>query len=159
VVPRAPSRQWSIRHEALRLAQTHQEARDPTASAETRVILAVDDDEAVRRVAAENLRRLGFVVIEARDGEEAMRMLADPSHRIDLLFTDVRMPGPLSGPALADLAVRQQPTLRILLTSGNLRDVTPDTGQDRYPVLSKPYRRAQLAAAIEAALATTLAHS
>ena len=143
-------------HGALLLAQTpQQQASDPTTGVETRVILAVDDDEAVRRVAAENLRRLGFIVIEARDGEEAMRMLGDPSRRVDLLFTDVRMPGPLSGPELADLAIRQQPTLRILLTSGNLRDVSPNTDQDRYPVLSKPYRRAQLAAAIEAALATT----
>ena len=128
----------------------------PPVTLQTRVILAVDDDEAVRRVAAENLRRLGFTVIEARDGEEAMRVLTDPSSPIDLLFTDVRMPGPLSGPALAELAVRQQPGLKILLTSGNLRDVTAGADDGRFPVLSKPYRRAQLAAAIEAALAATL---
>ena len=84
-----------------------------SSSAPPRVILAVDDDEAVRRVAAENLRRLGFTVIEARDGDEALRILGDASHRIDLLFSDVRMPGPLSGPELAERAVGSQPSLRI----------------------------------------------
>lgn len=117
------------------------------------VILTVDDDEAVRRIAAENLRRLGFSVIEAADGETALRIIGDPARHIDLLFTDVRMPGALSGPALAEKAARERPTLRILLTSGNPRGVMPDAGSGRFPVLGKPYRRADLAAAIESALA------
>ena len=117
-----------------------------------RVILAVDDDEAVRRVAAENLRRLGFTVIEAGDGDEAMRILGDPSHHVDLLFTDVRMPGPLSGPALGEAAVRRQPSLRVLLTSGNPGHAGSGTATGSFPVLHKPYRRAELAAAVEAAL-------
>lgn len=118
-----------------------------------RVILAVDDEEAVRRIAAENLRRMGFDVIEARNADEALKVITDSSQRIDLLFTDVRMPGPMSGPALAEAALRHQPTLRVLLTSGNLGGSGPDEGADRFPVLDKPYRRAALAAAIEAALA------
>jgi CheY-like chemotaxis protein len=122
-------------------------------SAAARVILAVDDDEAVRRVASENLRRLGFAVIEASDGEEAMRVLADPTRRVDLLFSDVRMPGALSGTALAEIATRQQPALRILLTSGNPAGAGGHDDATRFPVLGKPYRRAELAAAIEAALA------
>src|SRR5262245_41464008 len=117
-----------------------------------RVILAVDDDEAVRRVAAENLRRLGFVVVEARDGDEAMRILGDEAHRIDLLFTDVRMPGPISGPALAEMAIRKQPSLRVLLTSGNPSHIDSGGGPGRFPVLHKPYRRAELASAIESVL-------
>jgi CheY-like chemotaxis protein len=122
-------------------------------AAATRVILAVDDDEAVRRVAAENLRRLGFTVIEARDGDEALRILGDAAHQIDLLFTDIRMPGPLSGPALAEMAVRRQPSLRVLLTSGNPSHVDANSGPGRFRILNKPYRRADLAAAIEATLA------
>jgi CheY-like chemotaxis protein len=123
--------------------------------AAARVILAVDDDEDVRRIASASLRRLGFVVIEAHDADEAMRILADRSHRIDLLFTDVRMPGPFSGPALAEMAARQQPSLRVLLTSGNPGNIGRNGGLARFPVLAKPYRRADLAAAIEAALGTT----
>ena len=132
---------------------TQQPAHGSASPAATRVILAVDDDEAVRRVAAENLRRLGFTVIEARDGEEALRILADTSHHIDLLFSDVRMPGALSGPALADMAIRRQPSLRILLTSGNPSHLDAKAGPEQFRILNKPYRRADLAAAIEAALA------
>ncbi len=135
------------------MVDTQRPASTPPIPSGPRVVLAVDDDAAVRRVAAENLRRLGFAVIEARDGSEAMRILGDPAQHVDLLFTDVRMPGLLSGPALAEAAVRQHPDVRVLLTSGNLLDVGPDVGQGRFPVLSKPYRRAQLAAAIEASLA------
>lgn len=124
---------------------------DGAAAGGAPVILAVDDDATVRRVAAENLRRLGFAVIEARDGEAAMRILGDSSSRVDLLFTDVRMPGTLSGPALAEKARRQRPTLKVLLTSGSPRDI--DGSPIRFPVLNKPYRRADLAAAIHAALA------
>jgi CheY-like chemotaxis protein len=128
-------------------------AQESAPPATPRVILAVDDDEAVRRVAAENLRRLGFTVIEARDGDEALRILGDTSRRIDLLFSDVRMPGPLSGPALAEMAVRSQPSLRVLLTSGNPSHADVSSGPGRFRILNKPYRRADLAAAIAAALA------
>lgn len=131
---------------------TDRSRRTSGACAGTRVILAVDDDAAVRQIASENLRRLGFIVIEAGDAGEAMRVLADPSCRVDLLFTDVRMPGPVSGPALAEMAARRQPALRILLTSGNPGSVDKYGALARIPVLGKPYRRADLAAAIEAAL-------
>lgn len=127
---------------------TPQSGREPGRS---RVILAVDDDEAVRRVAAENLRRLGFTVVEARDGDEALRILDDGTRHIDLLFTDVRMPGPLSGPALAERAIRKLPSLRVLLTSGNISQV--EAGAKSFRILDKPYRRADLSAAIEAVLA------
>ncbi len=132
---------------------SHPSAHGSASPAATRVILAVDDDESVRRVAAENLRRLGFTVIEARDGDEALRILGDTSHHVDLLFSDVRMPGRLSGPALAEMAVQKQPSLRVLLTSGNPSHLDANTGPERFRILNKPYRRADLAAAIEAALA------
>lgn len=126
-------------------------AGTPAGGEGRRVILAVDDEEAVRRIAADNLRRLGFEVIEARSADEALKVITDPARRIDLLFTDVRMPGAMSGPALAEAALRHQPTLRVLLTSGNIGG--PEGGDARFPVLDKPYRRAALAAAVEAALA------
>lgn len=125
----------------------------PAATSGKRVILVVDDEEAVRRIAAENLRRLGFAILEARSGDEALGILQDASRPLDLLFTDVRMPGPLSGPALAEMALRQRPSLRVLLTSGNLGSVDTGGAASRFPVLSKPYRRADLSAAIEAAIA------
>jgi len=131
---------------------TDQSAHAPASAAAARVILAVDDDEAVRRVAAENLRRLGFTVIEASNGDEALRILDDTSRHVDLLFTDIRMPGPLSGPALADMAIRKRPSLRVLLTSGNPGHLDTKAGPGRFRVLDKPYRRAELAAAIEAVL-------
>jgi CheY-like chemotaxis protein len=118
-----------------------------------RVILAVDDEEAIRRIAAESLRRLGYDVIEAGSADEALRVIADPARHVDLLFTDVRMPGTMSGMVLADLALRQQPSLRVLLTSGNFGGGAADGVTVRFPVLDKPYRRADLAAAVTSAFA------
>ncbi|HJQ55426.1 MAG TPA: response regulator [Vineibacter sp.] len=127
-------------------------AADPSTAGIRPVILAVDDEEAIRRIAAQNLRRMGFDVIEASNADEALRVITDPACRIDLLFTDMRMPGTLSGAALADMAVRHQPTMRVLLTSGNIGSVADGTA-NRFPVLDKPYRRADLAAAVTSALA------
>lgn len=118
-----------------------------------RVVLVVDDEEMVRRIAAESLRRLGFTVLECPNGDAAMTLLSDVSRTIDLLFTDIHMPGALSGAALADQARTHRPHLRVLLTSGNARSADLSGRENRYPVLAKPYRRAQLAAAIESALA------
>ncbi len=81
-------------------------------------ILIVEDDELVRELGAELLSEAGFRVLEAGNGEEALSLLeSDPNIRI--LFTDINMPGPLDGIALASVAAVQWPHLAVIIGSGN----------------------------------------
>jgi two-component system, response regulator PdtaR len=81
-------------------------------------VLIVDDDELVRELGAELLCGAGFRVLEAGNGEEALSLLErDPNVRV--LFTDINMPGPLDGIALASIAAVQWPHLSIIIGSGN----------------------------------------
>ncbi len=119
----------------------------------TERVLVVEDDIAVRDHAAGLLRELGYRVTEAGQAAEALQILRrDPG--FDLLFTDVVMPGGMSGPQLAALAQHMKPTLRILLTSGYTEPAPPGQGQaaGTLPLLRKPYRRHQLADKIREAL-------
>ena len=84
-------------------------------SAET--ILLVDDDELVRKSAATLMASLGYRVLSAGSGSEALEVLRQDGP-IDLLFTDVFMPGGMHGPQLVAAARRLRPELRILFTSG-----------------------------------------
>ena len=92
---------------------------DRAASGET--ILVVEDDEGVRAYSVEILRDLGYRAIEAPDGEAALRLIEGEGQAIDLLFTDVVMPG-LSGKELSARAQAIRPHLKILYTSGYTRD-------------------------------------
>jgi PAS domain S-box-containing protein len=80
-------------------------------------VLAVEDDEDVRRYAVSMLRELGYKVLEAADGEAALRLLE--SHpEIRFLFSDVGLPGGYNGRQLADEALRRRPYLKVLFTTG-----------------------------------------
>jgi PAS domain S-box-containing protein len=109
-------------------------------------VLIVEDDPFVRSYAVMCLGSLGYVAIPAIDGNDAMQRLAgdDP---IDLLFTDIVMPGGLSGWSLAEAALVLRPDLRVLLTSGYALDTVAGGGRSgqRLPILTKPYRKADLA--------------
>ncbi len=119
----------------------------------TETILLVEDDEAVRHLARGHLRALGYPVLQARDGTQALELL-DRHPQIDLLFTDIVMPGGLSGRQLADVARQRRPGLRVLFTSGYSDDAITHHGRldPGVELLSKPYRRAELAARIRALL-------
>jgi CheY-like chemotaxis protein len=81
-------------------------------------VLIVDDDELVRELGAELLSDAGFRVLKAGNGDEALSLLeSDPNVRV--LFTDINMPGPLDGIALASIAAVQWPHLAIVIGSGN----------------------------------------
>jgi PAS domain S-box-containing protein len=112
-------------------------------------ILAVDDNLAVRTTVVAQLRALGYYVIEADGGSAALKALDGPQP-IDLLFTDVVMPGGLQGPELAARAREMRPGLKVLFTSGfpgtePSAAVTLEEGDE---LLSKPYRRKDLAKAV-----------
>jgi PAS domain S-box-containing protein len=80
-------------------------------------ILVAEDDELVRRYVVARLEGLGYRVLEAEDGPAALRLLEAPGRAVDLLFTDVVMPGGMTGIDLAELALRRWPELRVVFTS------------------------------------------
>lgn len=88
---------------------------EPASGSET--ILLVEDQAPVRDVAARILRGAGYTVLEAGDGPEALRISNDQGGAIDLVVTDVVMPG-LSGPELAEALTRRRATLAVLFVSG-----------------------------------------
>jgi signal transduction histidine kinase/CheY-like chemotaxis protein len=115
-------------------------------------ILVVEDDEALRAYTTEVLRELGYVVLEARDGPSALQMLE--RYQVDLLFTDVVMPGGMNGRELADEAVRRRPELRVLFTTGYTRNAIVHHGRLDAGVhmIGKPFSFAELSSKIRSLL-------
>ncbi|MEX2480371.1 MAG: response regulator [Gammaproteobacteria bacterium] len=120
----------------------------------TETILVVEDDELVRRFARGQLRALGYRVIDAQDGRAALEILRARDD-IALLFTDVVMPGGMSGRQLADAAQQLRSELGVLYTSGYTENAIVHHGRldPGVLLLPKPYRRADLARMVRRALA------
>ena len=116
-------------------------------------ILVVEDDDLVRRVAVDQLTRLGYEVIAASSGTEALDILAGRSD-IDLLFTDVVMPGGLNGGEVAEKARRLRPALKVLFASGYFEGALVRNGsiEASGQFLVKPYRKSELAEKVEEVL-------
>ena len=119
------------------------------------VILVVEDDDDVRAYSVEVLRELGYDVIEARDGPSALRIM-EGLKRLDLLFTDVVLPGGMTGRELADAARTRQPTLKVLFTTGYARNAIVHNGRLDADVrmIGKPFTYADFAARVRDALDT-----
>ncbi|MBE9554002.1 MAG: PAS domain-containing protein [Proteobacteria bacterium] len=119
-------------------------------------IMVVEDDPDVRRLVVTLLSAMGHTVLEAEDGETAMPLILGDRH-IDLLLSDVVLPGEMSGPAIAEAAVAKRPDLRVMFMSGYAEDVIR---RDREGVekavnadlLTKPFTRAQLAQKVKIAM-------
>ena len=114
--------------------------------AQNETILVVEDHDDARVFTAEMLRTLGYRVAEAADGASALRAL-EQLGRVDLLFTDVGLPGNLNGRQLADEAVKRQADLRVLYTTGYARNAIIHHGRLDYGVqlVTKPFTQAELA--------------
>jgi DNA-binding NtrC family response regulator len=119
----------------------------------TEVVLLVDDDPAVRRLAREMLRVLGYRTLEAAGAEEAVRVAAGFRGGIHLLLTDVVMPGP-NGRALTSVLTARHPGLKVLLMSGHHQDPAVHRGVQKRSVhfLPKPFSLAELADKVRAAI-------
>ncbi|WP_419829444.1 ATP-binding protein [Methylobacterium sp.] len=109
-------------------------------------VLLVEDDEQVLGMAVESLEELHYRVVVARNAAEAVVHLQGVE-RIDILFSDVMMPGGMNGSQLAIEAQRLRPGLKVLLTSGYVANLEEGQviGRGDLPVLNKPYRRDELA--------------
>jgi len=137
------------------LAQETVQARPVAEAAVTgcETVLLVDDDDIVRTTVALMLEDLGYRVVEAPGGAEALALLRR-GEKVDLLFTDVVMPGPVSGRRLAEEAGKIDPALRVLFTSGYTENAIIHHGRldPGLELLSKPYTRDQLAAKLRRVL-------
>jgi PAS domain S-box-containing protein len=137
-----------------RVAEGAAEAFDePEAAVElgkrSETILVVEDDDDVRDYTVEILRELGYRVVEAHDGQTALRLFERADTPIQLLLTDVVMPA-MSGSELAERARALQPALKILFTSGYTRDAIMKDGrlEPGLDLLSKPFTYTSLAAKV-----------
>jgi CheY-like chemotaxis protein len=126
----------------------------------TETVLVVEDDPFVRSFVIKGLASLGYSVVAAVDGNEALQKLR-ADIQIDLLFTDIVMPGIVNGWKLADLARELRPGLPVVLTSGYALETLIERGSVRagLTVLTKPYRKADLAHRLREALAARAALS
>jgi DNA-binding NtrC family response regulator len=118
------------------------------------LVLVVEDDDGVREVAERLLETLGYAVMEARTVADAMALLK-PDGRISLVFSDIVMPGKMSGVDLAKWIRAERNEIKVLLTSGYRTDVAGGTegGLGDIRVLPKPYTLSQLGRAVQVALA------
>jgi PAS domain S-box-containing protein len=125
----------------------------PLAAAQGDVILVVEDDDDVRAATVESLRELGYRVIEAPDGPKALQAL-ESEPRVKLLFTDVVLPGGMTGAQVAAEARGMRPRLKVLFTTGYARNAIVHQGRldPGVTLISKPFSFDELAAKIGALL-------
>jgi len=116
-------------------------------------VLVVEDDVQVRELAVTSLRERGYTVVEAANGHEAVAVLDADGH-IDLVLTDMVMPGAMTGKEVAEHALKVRPAVRVLFTSGYADASVMRNGLVKAGArfLSKPYRSGQLAATVRALL-------
>jgi PAS domain S-box-containing protein len=123
-------------------------------------ILVVEDDLQVQSTVVEMLTGLGYAVLKANNAEQALAVMASGVH-IDLLFTDVVMPGRVRSPDMAKHAVKILPGLKVLFTSGYTQNAIVHGGRldPGVALLSKPYSRQQLALKVRQVLGTENANA
>jgi CheY-like chemotaxis protein len=121
--------------------------------APARRVLLVEDEDTVRELARRMLEETGFAVTAAKDGDEALRRVAEQPKPFDILVTDLVMPG-MSGQALAARLRAQSPTTRVLFISGYTEDtvVRKTIAESGVAFLQKPFTRDALARKVTAAL-------
>ena len=136
--------------------KSEQSSESPTTFADLRgseVILLVEDDAPLREFAKSELVNLGYQVLEAENGKDALKIVAERAD-IDLLFTDIVMPGGMNGRELGLEALRRNPKLKVLYSSGYAENAILHEGllDKDVQFLGKPYARRELATRIRGIL-------
>jgi CheY-like chemotaxis protein len=141
---------------ATGLQQTAEEAQvSSNIEGGNETVLVVEDDPLVRRYVMTQIESLGYTTLEAANASDALRIIDDVA-TIDLLFTDVIMPGGMNGRQLVDEALKRRPGLKTLYTSGYTENAIVHHGRldSGVLLLAKPYRKSELARMIRHALAS-----
>ncbi|WP_426440863.1 ATP-binding protein [Bradyrhizobium genosp. P] len=127
--------------------------RQPDLRGAQEIVLVVEDDKLVRSYVLTQIASLGYTTLSASNGPEALAVL-ESGAAVDLLFTDVIMPGLMNGRDLATEAERRRPGLRVLFTSGYTENAIDHDGRldEGILFLAKPYSRAELARMLRVAL-------
>jgi DNA-binding NtrC family response regulator len=123
-------------------------------SSERPRVLLVEDEPMLRLVAADCFEHAGFIVVEAGHAQQAMDFFNSGGPKIDLVFTDVRMPGAMDGLALASWVIKHHPETPVFVTSGHLGDDRTHADlMDVHRYFPKPYCLEQVVECIHATLA------
>jgi CheY-like chemotaxis protein len=132
---------------------SEQSSAAPLVHGKGETVLVVEDNAALRRVVTRQLGELGYRVLAAENAMTGLRMMEEQS--VDLLLTDVVMPGGINGRELARRARRRWPQIKVVFTSGfSEARLSGDAGplSSCTPLLNKPYRKEDLASAVREAL-------
>ena len=142
-LPAAPARRRGGHRGARRTRPVPEGSREET-------ILVCEDDDDVRAYTVEVLRELGYRVLEAHDGPSALRLLERQEGKVDLLFTDVVLPGGMTGAVVAQEARALRPELKVLFTTGYARNAIVHHGRldPGVELITKPFAYADLAARV-----------
>ena len=126
---------------------------DDSAPASRPTVLVVEDEVLIRMAVSDYLRECGFHVVEAGSADEAIEILKSDT-AVDIVFSDVNMPGKMDGFGLAQWIRRERPQLKVILTSGVTRKAK-EAGSlcEDGPVLAKPYHHGDLERQIRQLLA------
>ena len=122
----------------------------------TATVLVVEDEPAVREIAVAILADLGYRVFEAADGEQGLQVFGAHAAEVDLLLTDVVLPGPVRGRELAERIQAIRPAVRVLFMSGYTENSIVHHGRldDGVQLIGKPFKRDYLARKVQAVLGT-----
>jgi two-component system, cell cycle sensor histidine kinase and response regulator CckA len=123
----------------------------PSPSEQNATILLVDDEQSVRSIVMKILKRANYNVLEAQNGEEALRIADSHAGQIDLVVTDMYMPG-MRGPEVVQTLLPKRPGLRVLFMSGYADQDARTSIPEGANFLNKPFSGQDLAAAVDAAL-------
>ena len=136
--------------EALGHEQDADAAADLSAATASAVVLVVEDEPGVRMVIVDVLAELGYTVLEAKDGQSGLLVLESRT-RIDLLVTDVGLPGGMNGRQLADAARQRRPDLKVLFVTGYAENAALGSGplEHGMQVMTKPFAMNVFAARVQ----------
>jgi len=115
-------------------------------------ILVVDDDALIRLTLSDYLQDQGFKVLEASSGDEALGVMAAPGFTVDLVVTDVTMPGVTDGFALAKWIGENQPAVPVIVTSGDAEKIASAADSGGFRFVAKPYELDAVAEYVRQAL-------
>lgn len=117
-----------------------------------KTILVIEDEPLLLEYVVDLLREFDYRVLPASNTEEALHYLKDSVYQIDLMFSDIRIPGGMNGLALAREAQNWRPGLKVVLTTGFAIELLGDPAQQAFDILHKPYMPDDLIATIRTAL-------